>query len=284
MSAWTHITGIIRVCPMGRTNPEMRYILETVLAHLPNVTGSEEDMSVTIVPIPGHDSSSNRDEYGQRSNKLVDRYGCHSNRGWMEVQTQYDLVLQANLRDRVVDETVREFTHWLTRLAKRVMVHQVFVRIYGDTPNWDVKEVILKDHDAWFEMFEPPSWSQIRENKGKVDLVEPNWCEHLMWRAAPETMMPDSLYFKYYNDAVHDHEMLRRMRYWHGCKTKTVEKKKEVNLSRARVLLKNAIRAYEFELEQQDYQTAVVLHAVLLNEFGLTEAEYVEIMGKSYSW
>jgi hypothetical protein len=39
-------------------------------------------------------------------------------------------------------------------------------------------------------------------------------------------------------------------------------------------ILKNAIVAYEFELEQQDYETEEELHKVVLNEFGMTENEY----------
>lgn len=44
-------------------------------------------------------------------------------------------------------------------------------------------------------------------------------------------------------------------------------------------ILRNAIVAYEFELEQQDYETETDLHAVVLNEFGMTDEEYKEIMG-----
>lgn len=43
MSWWTHINDTITASPMGRTQAEKRYILETVLDHLPLVTGSERD-------------------------------------------------------------------------------------------------------------------------------------------------------------------------------------------------------------------------------------------------
>lgn len=39
-------------------------------------------------------------------------------------------------------------------------------------------------------------------------------------------------------------------------------------------ILKCAIIAYEFELEQQDYEDEKELHRVLLNEFGMTQTEY----------
>ena len=41
MSFWSYVRGMIEVYPMGRTQAEMRYILETVLSHLPPVTEYE---------------------------------------------------------------------------------------------------------------------------------------------------------------------------------------------------------------------------------------------------
>lgn len=35
MSWWTYVHGIVVVKPMGRTQAEKRYILDTVLEHLP---------------------------------------------------------------------------------------------------------------------------------------------------------------------------------------------------------------------------------------------------------
>lgn len=59
---------------------------------------------------------------------------------------------------------------------------------------------------------------------------------------------------------------------YHFC----IEKPETENISAERLLtiLKNAIVAYEFELEQQDYETEEELHKVILNEFGMTENEY----------
>ena len=72
MSWWTHIRGMITVSPMGRTQAEKRYILETVLEHLPRVTGSEGDMDVHIVQRSGYNLSSSHDEFGMRTNNLID--------------------------------------------------------------------------------------------------------------------------------------------------------------------------------------------------------------------
>lgn len=53
---------------------------------------------------------------------------------------------------------------------------------------------------------------------------------------------------------------------------------------RAKQILFRAIRAYEFELEHQDYDNAEELHQTVLNEFGMKESEYLEVMKKSYCW
>lgn len=53
---------------------------------------------------------------------------------------------------------------------------------------------------------------------------------------------------------------------------------------RLKEILKNAIIAYEHELEQQDYKDAECLHEVVLNELQITEKEYFEIIGSIYTW
>lgn len=123
MSYWTHIVGTITVSPMGRTQAEKRYILETVLDHLPRVTGSERDMNIHIVQKAGFDSASSCDEFGMVTNNLKDSYGDRSRRrGWLHTQNEYILVVEGNFRDRFFNDTYREFIKWLCRLAKRVDV------------------------------------------------------------------------------------------------------------------------------------------------------------------
>ncbi len=51
MSHWTYISGIVEVCPIGNTQPQKRYILDTVLEHLPVVSGSEGNMKVHVVVV-----------------------------------------------------------------------------------------------------------------------------------------------------------------------------------------------------------------------------------------
>ena len=84
MSYWTYINGTITVCPMGRTQLEKRYILETVLSHLPRVTGSEGDMNTYIIQKNGYSGSYSCDEFGQVTNNLTDWYGNKSRNGWLQ--------------------------------------------------------------------------------------------------------------------------------------------------------------------------------------------------------
>lgn len=130
MSWWSYIHGTIVVSPTGRTQAEKRYILDTVLDHLPRVTGSERDMNVYVIQKNGHNSSSSHDEFGQRTNNLFDRYG-YKNRehGWLQMQDEYILVVDGSLRDREFEETFRAFQKWLIRLSKRVTVKSVLVKI-----------------------------------------------------------------------------------------------------------------------------------------------------------
>lgn len=58
MSHWTYVSGIVEVRPIGNTQPQKRYILDTVLEHLPVVSGSEGNMKVHVVQQYGHDCSS----------------------------------------------------------------------------------------------------------------------------------------------------------------------------------------------------------------------------------
>ena len=210
MSWWTHINGTVLVSPMGRSQPEMRYILDTVLEHLPRVTGSEGDMEVYVTQREGHDSSCSHDEFGMKTNNLTDWYGNKSLQGWHRTQSQYIITVWANLRDRHFEETKREFMNWLCRLAKRVSVDDVLVSIQGDCD----REWLIRDHGERFDkMFEWPSWSKIRDKKFNGD-TEPNWCEFMMWERGYDTDMPMQLAYKYYADEKNDAEVERRMYLW----------------------------------------------------------------------
>ena len=202
MSHWTHVIGTLRVSPMGRTQPEKRYILETVLAHLPLVTGSEEDMKIHINVGGGASSSSSCDEFQMCTDKGISMWdGTRKGRsGWFDTEEDYLLTVVGNLRDREFDETYKEFQKWLTRLAKRVIVDEICVKIYAEYG----KEIIISDANPYIDMWESPSWGDPE--------IEPNWCEYLMWKRWADTSLPLEHVYKYYNDEEADKEVERKYR------------------------------------------------------------------------
>lgn len=204
MSVWSYIRGRITVSPMGRTQHEKLYILNTVLDHLPRVSGSEGDMDVYAIQPAGHNESSSCDEFGEHTNNLTDRmYGGKSYaRGWLELQRNYILVLDGNLRDRGFEESKRDFMQWLCRLAKRVYVSEILVSIESEN-----KCILLEDADQFADMFEEPSWFPTNETH------EPTWCEYLMWDRAKNSDWPVQLLYKYYEDSENDAEFERRYEY-----------------------------------------------------------------------
>lgn len=187
MSYWTYVTGVITVSPMGRTQPEKRYILDTVLEHLPKVTGSERDMYVHVVQKAGYNGSCSHNEFGE----------------WIPgerhyTQDDYFLVIEGSLRDRKFDETKRELNKWLNRLAKRVGIDELLVRLHA----YD-RELIISNAKPYHQMAEWPSWTD--ESGG-----EPMWCEYLMWDRAKDSEYPMKLMYKYYDDPENDAEVERR--------------------------------------------------------------------------
>lgn len=186
MSYWTYINGIVTVFPMGRTQAEMRYILETVLDHLPMVTGSERNMDIHIVQRYGYDMSSSHTEFGM--------WGGYKQ--WKtlstETQSEYILVVEGAFRDRFFEQTYREFQKWLCRLAKRIQVENVLVEIQGQ----DKYEIVNSHNEVYRHMYEHPSWCN--------DTGEPTWCEYLMWQRMDNSEFPRILGYKYFANKEND--------------------------------------------------------------------------------
>ena len=199
MSFWTYISGTIGVSPMGRTQPEKRYILDTVLSHLPLVTGSEGNLQTYVIQKNGHNQSCSHDEFGQWSN-LGNGYNYNSGHPVFELQDNYIIVVDASLRDRHFNETLKEFNNWLCRLSKRVMVDDVLVRIDG----YDKHLILQNTDDVYGQMFEEPSWGGS---------TEPTWSEYLMYSKAKQSEFPMLLAYKYYSDNENDVEVERRINY-----------------------------------------------------------------------
>lgn len=214
MSSWTYIQGTITVSPIGRTQAQKRYILDTVLAHLPIVSGSERDMNVYVIQKNGNNSSCSCDEFGERTNNLTDWYGNKTrSRGWLYTQDEYILVVDAALRDREFNQTYREFIKWLVRLGKRVMIENILVKISGYDKFTIIKDYCVKNEkyswqNVFNNLFENPSWMN--------DDGEVNWCEYMLYPRAKDSDYPMMLAYKYFNDKENDKEVEKRMKYERG--------------------------------------------------------------------
>lgn len=158
MSNWTYVKGVVEVSPFGRTQDEKGYILATVLAHLPKVTESENDMYVHILKRGGYNEFSSHDEFDEWRERGI------------RIQGEYMVVVEGALRDRDANTTYREFMKWLMRFAKRIRVESCFVRIRDSWSN----TVKIIDRVGLEDYMVSPSWM----GEGTV-----NWCEYLMWSA-----------------------------------------------------------------------------------------------------
>ena len=165
MSWWTYVLGVVDVDVPGRTQAECKYIVDTVLDHLPLVTGSEGCMTAHVVQKAGYNSSSSHDEFGERTNNLVDYYGDKTRRhGFRRWQSHYLVVIEGDLRDRGFNQTKHELIKWLCRLAKRLMVTNVQISITGDGGC----QLVISDAKPYYEMYE------LGEDKC--------WTDYLMWQ------------------------------------------------------------------------------------------------------
>ena len=204
MSYWTHILGVLEVTPMGRTQHEMTYILNTVLDHLPLVTGSEGDMEWFVNVNPHANMLGSHDEFLKQTNNLIDDYGNHNKDcGWLRTSDRYYITVFGSLRDRMFRETFVELQKWLVRLAKRVMVYSVNIELTADDRKrpYYIQCSDVEKRNPYLEMFEDPSW---------VTKGEPAWYEYLMWERVPGDFIPLKHIYKYYNDDDVDAEMERR--------------------------------------------------------------------------
>lgn len=151
MSNWTYIRGLIELDVPGRTQAEMDYILQTVIDHLPKVTGSEGAMDIHIVRAYGHNSWQNFDEF---YNRVED----------FKTQSRYFLVLDGSLRDRYYEDTFKELNKFLNRLAKRLIVDSAYVRLNDIGINYN-SYTFTNKNNCYGNMFE-------HENP---------WYDYLMW-------------------------------------------------------------------------------------------------------
>mgnify|MGYP001015346056 CR=1 FL=1 len=156
MSNWTYIRGLIELDVPGRTQAEKNYILQTVIDHLPKVTGSEKSMNIYTIQTAGYDSWQNFDEF---YNRVED----------FKTQSRYFLVLDGNLRDRYYEDTFKELNKFLNRLAKRLIVDSAYVRLNDIGINYN-SYTFTNINDCYGKMFE-------NDNP---------WYNYLMWEFEDE--------------------------------------------------------------------------------------------------
>lgn len=162
MSEWTKVTGLVAVQVSGRTDKEKEYVLDSVLQHLPLVTGSEGPCHVMYVRAHGHNQSSSCDEFGNSSNLLPNEYGIPSRYGSLTCQDKYFVVLEGSLRDRTFEQTVRETCRWLCRLSSRLFVSYCNVDVFST--------------EGYSYSFNQVGWLQDNFVSGKD-----NWTYGLTW-------------------------------------------------------------------------------------------------------
>lgn len=183
MSSWTYINGMITVAPLGETQFEKKYVLETILSHLPLVTGSEKNMATHIIQKAGFNERSNNDEFGQHSNLLNSNeyWEC----GWMIAQSEYIIVVEGALRDREYLQTLKEFNNWICRLSKRCFVTYTLVNISSH----EQSTILTNNKKVYSDMYEYPAYGH--------EGIEPNWAEYLMWQPMKDSQYPALLAYKY---------------------------------------------------------------------------------------
>lgn len=135
MSNWTKVRGVIDVCPAGNSQAEKRYTLETLISHLPKITGSEKDVNIYIIQKSGNDYSASFDEFYYPINN--------------EVQSHYLIVLDGNLRDRIFDFTLKETNIFLNKLSKNIWIDDILLKIKGQG-----SEYVYKNAEPYKDNFE----------------------------------------------------------------------------------------------------------------------------------
>lgn len=97
MSSWTHVLKTYKIAT-GIQSQKMLTQVKKKLESAPRITGSEGDVTYSVVKIEGHD--------------YMTSFRGH----WREYQTQCIIVLYGDLRDRFIEDTtaeLNEFENWL---------------------------------------------------------------------------------------------------------------------------------------------------------------------------
>ncbi len=150
MSYWTYVTGVIEVDTCARSDAEAMYLAQTVVNHLPRITGSERNAEFHFSRPDGYCSSSNVDEFDKPSNLYDDRHFR-----MFTTQEKILITVHGNLRDRTFKATLRETTKMLARLSSRLWVRECLVRVRSD-----MGETFIFDNPEWVRNRDLTNWTQ----------------------------------------------------------------------------------------------------------------------------
>jgi len=158
MSKWTYVRGMIKVDTYADSDAAAMFMAQTVVNHLPRITGSESDAQLYCIRPNGHTGSSNVDEFNQSSNLYTDSYFKS-----FETQPAVIIVLDGSLRDRTFNETLQETTAMLTRLSSRLHIEACVVSV--------------ADYLGKSFVFNNPRWL--------IDMPTSDWAYSLLTRINP---------------------------------------------------------------------------------------------------
>ena len=116
MSRWTKVSGVINVETFGKTTFHSLSIVDSVLAHLPKIEGSEGPAAVFV-------NQERKPNYYSSHNEL---YELARN---FEATTTAIITLTGSLRDVSAKEMYRQIIKWLNRLSRRICVETVTISV-----------------------------------------------------------------------------------------------------------------------------------------------------------
>lgn len=145
MSMWTHITACMSVeTGIVAKKPELRRQVKEFLKSAPEITGSEGPADVFVNIPSGYDYYISCDcdhcKYKDTIIELKDKDGedymmCNSPKGYdcsAEYQTRIIISIQGDLRDRIKEETEKEFEEFKKYIEKIGYIRDYTVNIEGE--------------------------------------------------------------------------------------------------------------------------------------------------------
>lgn len=149
MSRWVYVAGIVKAETYAKTSAEAMYIGQTTIAHLPRVYGSERNANLHAYLEDGYNSWSSHDEYNCFSNLFTGKFHTFEN------QSKILVTISGSLRDRTFDESFRETTAMLCRMAKYISIDRCAVHVeesYG-------KSAMITNKNGWLGALYEGFWA-----------------------------------------------------------------------------------------------------------------------------